>query len=122
MPPPLPDQPDSLTQLPLASRLSVVPPTATMLGEVEGNPPGDPESPVEARNVTPPCPTGVMKVEFSDVSTDCSERPKLIDTATTPGAVRAQPTAWVIRSLSVGDVASTRRMFAPGAIAWAHSI
>ena len=59
-PPPPSLQPVSLLYVLLALRFRLVPPTATTLGEKAGYPPGAPLSPVEAQNVTPVWPAGVV--------------------------------------------------------------
>ena len=48
MPPPAPDQADSV-RLPTPTAVSEVPPTATTLGDTEGQATAAPESPVAAR-------------------------------------------------------------------------
>src|SRR5215469_14539579 len=105
MPPPEPFQPTSEVRLSLASRASVVPPTATTLGDMAGYPPGAPLSPEEAMNLTAPWPAGVVKWEWKPVSKEPSPPPQLIDTATTPGALRAWSTP-AIRSLKELENAS----------------
>src|SRR5262245_59191099 len=81
---------------------------------------GAPESPEEARTVTPVCTAGVRKVLSNEVSLENSPPPKLMDTVTTPGWLAAVRTA-ANRLLNELLSASTRRMLALGAMAWAHS-
>ena len=92
------------------------------VGAVEGHsgPPAGPLSPLAATNVIPACPLGVVNVKLYKVSFRNSVNPQLIEIATTPGVFRAVLTA----DTSAGsdcELASTTRMFAPGAMACAHS-
>ena len=66
----------------------------------------------------PVCPLGVVKIELYAVSFRNSVNPQLIEIATTPGVFRAVLIA-VTSAGSVCELASTTRMFAPGAIACA---
>src|SRR5215471_16815776 len=70
--------------------------------------------------VTPWLAEGLRKVLSKLVWPENSFPPQLIDTATTPGVLAAVVTA-VNRFTNEADDASTRRMLAPGATAWAHS-
>src|SRR5258706_8391587 len=95
-PPPLPFQPVSLSQFPAASTFSVVPPTATTLGEEAGHDVGAPVSPELVTNVMPPlmpnpprCPAGVVRILSSDFWKGDSSPPQLIEIATTPGCCLA---------------------------------
>ena len=119
---PLPFQTVSETELPRSSSFSVVPPTASTWGDAAGYsaPPFAPLSPLDATNVIPSCPAGVVKWTSYAVSVGVSLNPQLIEIATTPGVFLAVSTA-LKRSVMLGDLASTTRMLAPGAIAWAHS-
>src|SRR5437660_5940814 len=81
---------------------------------------GAPLSPEEARKVTPPWPLGVTKVLSNPVSVLNSPPPQLMDTATTPGWPAAKLAA-ESRLLNELSLASTRRILAPGAMAWDHS-
>src|SRR5438552_3502186 len=81
---------------------------------------GAPASPEEARKVTPVWPDGVTNVLSNEASLENSPPPQLMDTATTPGWRAAVVTA-ANRLLNELLSASTRRMLAPGAMAWAHS-
>src|SRR6266478_4794522 len=82
---------------------------------------GAPLSPEAATKVTPAWPAGVWKVFASvPVSVLNSPPPQLMETTTTPGWLAAKRTA-VKRLLVELVVASTRRILALGAIAWAHS-
>src|SRR5262245_24620424 len=81
---------------------------------------GAPESPEEATNVTPLCPSGVTKLLSKLVSLENSLAPQLIDTATTFDWLAANRTA-VSRLVNEASFASTSRMLALGAMAWAHS-
>src|SRR5947209_6960232 len=83
---------------------------------------GAPKSPLEATKVTPAWPAGVVKAlwRLDDVSEENSRAPQLMDTATTPGWLRASLTA-PSKSLRLLERASTSRILAPGATAWAHS-
>ena len=65
-------------------RFSVVPPTASTLGEAEGYS-VVPESPEDATNVTPLCPAGVVNTLSYAVSPANSPAPQLIETTETPG-------------------------------------
>src|SRR5437016_4313384 len=95
-PPPLPFQPVSLSQFPAASTLSVVPPTATTLGEDAGQEVGAPVSPELVTYVMPPfklnppmCPAGVVRILSSAFWKGDSSPPQLMETVTTPGCCRA---------------------------------
>ena len=101
-----------------------VPPTPRTFGDADGysTPPFGgltPESPAEATKVIP-WPFCDVKVESRPVSPTNSELPKLIDTTDTPGCCRAELTA-PNKSAPLSDRASTSRIWAPGAIACAHS-
>src|SRR5258706_11324855 len=95
-PPPLPFQPVSLTQFPAGSTLSVVPPTASTLGEDAGQEAAAPLSPEQVTNVMPPfmpkppmCPGGVVRILSVAFWKGDSSPPQLMETATTPGCCRA---------------------------------
>src|SRR5262249_1343727 len=119
---PLP-QPVSLDMVFDDVSIKVVPPTATTLGETAGQIVPAPLSPEAATNVT----CGVVKNESQLVSPATSLIPQLMETVLTPFVVAA---VWTALSKSVGspvtglvrsDFASTNRMLAFGATAWAHS-
>src|SRR3954471_21704516 len=100
-------------------RLIVVPPAATTLGETLGHcVPG--ESPVDAKNTTP----DLINVESRLVSPANSPPPQLFDTSPPPAAATrlAATVSAASRLERLFDAASTRMIFAVGAIACAHSI
>src|SRR5258708_1994874 len=76
--------------------------------------------PDAATKTTPGCPLGVRKLLSLDDSPAYSGDPQLMETALTPGWAAAYRTAAYI-STSAFELASTRRIWAAGAMAWAHS-
>src|SRR5262245_18961801 len=101
--------------------VSLVPPPATTFGDTDGHSgaEAEPLSPDEAMKVTPLWPEGVGQMQSRLRSLESSPSPKLMETATTPGCLRAQSAAFA-RSLMLFVLASTRRILAAGAIACAH--
>ncbi len=101
--------------------LSVVPPTERTFGDAAGYDRRPAVAPRKrARNDAGVPGRRLEGVLSKLVSPLNSPPPKLIETATTPGC-RAAYWMATARSLNEELFASTRRIFAPGAIAWAHS-
>src|SRR5947209_5879322 len=120
MPPPALVHETSLVTLPVASRLSRVPPTDSTAGDTAGYSTTPEVSPEEATKATLAWPAGVVKAESYWASPANSLAPNDIDTTATPGWAAAY---WVAarRSVRLLELASTRRRLASGAMAWAHS-
>ncbi len=87
--------------------LSVVPPTATTLGEYAGYPEGGPLSPVAARNVIPWCPAGVVKIGSKAVSPEKLRRSPAMETTETfvfCSGSRLPPSAGRTQRIGIGLV------------------
>src|SRR4051812_46483218 len=99
------------------ARLSVVPPTAITHGLYAGYPPGFPRSPVENTQ------TAFVSLQYESLAVSpliSPVVPQLLLMTETPLCFAAYAIA-VLRSVKLLDFASTSRMFAAGASAWAHS-